>query len=137
MKCSWSCPIDSIPPNCPPCPHSTALHHVARLGASLDPKQTASPLFPLPLCELSLPCSGCLLELRIPASMLLCAPCSVYISTHVRAACVCAAPLILQAPHGQVLCFIHLRIRERTVPDIFRCSNHTRQRREEGDLAPR
>ena len=24
---------------------------------------------------------------------------------------VCAAPLILQAPHGQVLCFIHLRIR--------------------------
>lgn len=39
-------------------------------------------------CQLSLLCLRCLLELQIPASMFLCAPCSMYISTHIRAACV-------------------------------------------------
>ena len=87
MKCSWSCCIDSIPPNCPPCPDSSALHHVAKLGRPWTPNK-------LPLCSsrcLWVCCQLCLLcflELQIPASMFICAPCSVYISTHIRAACV-------------------------------------------------
>ena len=106
MKGPSSCVIDSIPPNCLPCPDSSALHHVARLGETQDPKQATSPLSLLPLrVLLTLP--PALGKPPCTSNSSLNAPrCSLYISTHIRAACslmclcvcICVSVHVLTSP---------------------------------------
>ena len=54
-------------------------------------------------------------KFQLQCSSVLLAPCTSQHTLELRVcfcACVCVQPpLILQAPHGQILCFIHLRIR--------------------------
>ena len=54
-------------------------------------------------------------KFQLHCSSVLLAPCTSQHTLELRVcfcACVCVQPpLILQAPHGQILCFIHLRIR--------------------------